>query len=152
MKSIFRFTRGAVLLASGWLFVGSIAMSDETKLGAANDPFRALLFADQSLEALLNLPHATSPPKGSPFALFQQAHEQMTNGEREAAKETLRTVLAMPKVETRQQLWTWSFLRDTGDNPDEHIALQVQGVVLEVPMDSGVDTVAAYSDGTARLH
>jgi hypothetical protein len=44
----------------------------------------------------------------------------------------------------------WACLRRLGEIPDANVAREVRGIVIEVGLDKGVDSVAAYSDHSAR--
>jgi hypothetical protein len=54
-------------------------------------------------------------------------------------------------LESRQQLQAWHFLRELGVQPGAAEAKQVLGVVLEVALEKGNDTLAAYGDYGARF-
>jgi hypothetical protein len=71
-------------------------------------------------------------------------------GKKEEAKSRLHEILHFPHLETRMQLLVWSALRELGEQPDEKLGMEVLGVVLEIPMQTGYDTLAAYQDGSAR--
>jgi hypothetical protein len=58
--------------------------------------------------------------------------------------------LADSATESRIRLWSWNALRRLGEPPGEDHAARVEGVVVEVEVGKGVDTLAAYADGTAR--
>jgi uncharacterized protein YxeA len=107
------------------------------------DDYKNLLFVDQSLEELVN--HYSAPKD-----LFSQAYKYVKDGKSEDAKKSLKQVLADPTAEVRAKLWAWRALRQLGEKPPSNIANEVQGMVLEVPVDNWIDTLAAYSDGRAR--
>ena len=56
----------------------------------------------------------------------------------------------MEGIESRQTLLAWTFLRANGVTPAVDIASKVLGVVVELPIDSSHDVLAAYADGSAR--
>ena len=85
-----------------------------------------------------------------PWLSFVQARSQLGAGHQEAAKQALRRVLAMPALESRHYLQAWHFLRGLGEQPPAGEAKRLYGVVVEVALESGLDIVAAYADGTAR--
>lgn len=62
-----------------------------------------------------------------------------------------RLLLTQPGLGTQLTLWIWNGLRELGQKPTSASALEVLGVVIEVPMKNGYDTLAAYADGTARF-
>lgn len=77
------------------------------------------------------------------------AAAQERAGKREAAARTLRA-LAGSAAESRIRLLAWRALRARGEAPGAPPE-RVEGVVTEVEVGNGVDTLAAYADGTARL-
>jgi len=119
------------------------------------EEFRALLFADQSLSALVEgvnregLPSAEAAP-GNPWSLFVAANELARDGRREEAKQLLHRAADLPNTEARIHLWAWRALRDLSEAPDAQTARQVLGVVIEKPQELGLDTLAAYADGSVR--
>jgi hypothetical protein len=66
------------------------------------------------------------------------------------ATEALRSILALPDLESRHYLQAWNALRALGVEPEEFDAKLVLGVVVEVALDEGLDIVAAYADHSAR--
>jgi len=52
--------------------------------------------------------------------------------------------------ESRQKYIAWKRLRELSVSPDESIAKEVLGYVIEVGMDAGVDYLAVYADNSAR--
>jgi hypothetical protein len=131
---------------------------------------RDALFADQDLgEVLL----AAELPPGSPLAAARarlwEADPAATARLADGAPEPWRTFLVAaarleagldaaavlaplaqnPRCETRARLWAWTALRGTGalsPPPSE-----VLGLVVEVPVESGYDVLAAYADGRVRF-
>lgn len=111
---------------------------------------RDLVFADQDLDAVVAI-QKDSPvdDPASPWPRLATA-ARLRRDDPEAATAELEQVLALPGLETRVQLWTWTALRSLGVSPDEASADTVQGVVIENPVDGGVDTLAVFRDGTMR--
>lgn len=107
------------------------------------DDYKQLLFVDHSLEEIAKLNNAPDDP-------FKQAHQFVKGGKPEAAKKVLKQILDDPTSEVRTKLWAWNALRELGEKPAASVANEVQGVVMEVPVEDWVDTLAAYSDGRAR--
>ncbi|HET6975559.1 MAG TPA: hypothetical protein VFI24_04500 [Pyrinomonadaceae bacterium] len=107
------------------------------------DEYKDLLFVDQSLEELITRYNAPSDP-------FAKAYQHVKEGKTDDAKKSLRQVLSDPKAEVREKLWAWRALRQSGDKPPPNVANEIQGVVMEVPVNDWIDTLAAYSDGRAR--
>ena len=102
-----------------------------------------LLFVDQTLEELVT--HYPAPKD-----TFVKAYQYIKDGKTDAAKNSLRQVLSDPQAEVREKLWAWGALRQLGEKPPANVADEIQGVVMEVPVDKWIDTLAAYSDGRAR--
>lgn len=112
----------------------------------ANAGLRDLLFGDVPLEQWHGN-HSTLPP----WTLFTQAQQQIAAGQNTEAVATLRQVVAMPDLESRQYLQAWNSLRQLGVTPSPDQAKQVLGVVVDVGMPGGLDTLAAYADHSARF-
>jgi hypothetical protein len=107
------------------------------------DEYKNLLFADQTLEELITRHNVPTDP-------FVKAYQHVKEGKTNDAKKSLRQVLSDPKAEVREKLWAWRALRQLGEKPPPNVANEIQGVVMEVPVDDWIDTLAAYSDGRAR--
>lgn len=107
------------------------------------DDYKELLFVDQSLEELVTR-------RGLPTDYFVKAYKHVKDGKPEEAKKSLRQLLADPAAEVREKLWAWRALRKLGEKLPPDISTEVVGVVLEVPVEDWLDTLAAYSDGRAR--
>ncbi|HKA89146.1 MAG TPA: hypothetical protein VKE22_15870 [Haliangiales bacterium] len=138
--------------------------------------FKPMLFADQSLDELI----ATMSPPGGVLAdarglllggdaagaevalvaaMVANPDEigtwhrlllgasQLARGSRDAAIRTLRAI-ADGAAESRPRLWAWRALRDAGAPPDDPDV--VLGAIVEVNTVEGIDTLAAYADGSAR--
>jgi len=111
--------------------------------------FTELLFSDQTLDDLLTSLDPEAPPDGS-WILLSKAAEHMRQGEVGRATEMLLEVTGNPNLEARVLLWSWAALRCLGVYPKSYEADDIKGVVIQVPIESGVDVLAAYADGTAR--
>ena len=109
----------------------------------ATDP-RELLFGDVPLERW----GATGD--GEPWVSFRAATKAMSLKDQQGAKQALSEVLAQPGLESRHYLEAWTALNALGIAPDASSAKHVYGVVLDVPVGGGRDTLAAYEDGSAR--
>jgi hypothetical protein len=107
------------------------------------DDYRELLFVDQSLEEMVTRHGLT----GDHFA---KAYKHVKDGRPEEAKKSLRQILADPSAEVREKLLAWGALRKLGEKLPPNLSGEIVGVVLEVPVENWVDTLAAYSDGRAR--
>ena len=107
-------------------------------------PLRETLFGDVALSEW----GGTSPAE--PWRSFAQAAELTTRGEREAAVQCLDGILAQPGLESRHYLEAWMGLASLGVRPPEPEAKHLFGVVLDMPVSGGLDTLAAYEDLSAR--
>ena len=113
--------------------------------------FRSMLFATQPLEELV----VDEEPKTRAFQpqtwkMLRQAQALIDQGKKYHAIELLEKILLVPRLETRIQLWTWNALRSLDRHPPEDVALAVQGVIFEIPVETGLDTLAVYVDGSVR--
>jgi len=93
------------------------------------------------------------PADGSagPWAVFDEVRAALSGKDKKRAQQLLMQLLADPTLETRQHLQAWNVLRDLGVQPEAAEAKQVLGVVLEVALEQGNDTLAAFRDHSARL-
>jgi hypothetical protein len=115
--------------------LGSVARMSE---------LRELLFGDVPVEDW-----AGSSPE-APWIHFQDAEHAMARADVPAAEAALRTVLDTPELESRQYLQAWSCLRQLDRDALTGLPERLYGVVLDVPLEQGWDTLAAYEDHTAR--
>ena len=136
------------LLALLLAFLPGHAKADSAKLGSEADPIRQMLFASQSLKEQVHQMHLDGNP--GPFQTIAEASALVEAGKKAEAVARLRSVLELPQLETRLQLWVWSALRELGEKPDPKFAFEVLGVIIEMPSGDGCDTLAAYVDGSAR--
>lgn len=136
------------LLAMLLGFLPGFAHADEPKLGSDADPIRRMLYASQSMEDLLAQVKLDGKP--GPFQSIANASKLVKQGRKPEAVATLHGILAGKEIETRTLLWTWSCLRELGEQPDNKAGGEVLGVVIEVPSGGAYDTLAAYVDGSAR--
>jgi hypothetical protein len=118
------------------------------KLGTDDDRIRQGLFACQTMKQLVK--DVKLYGNSGPFQTIAQASMLAEKGDKAEASSRLHTLLAATGLETRIQLVTWSALRELGEQPDAKAGTEVLGVILEVPMRDGYDTLAAYQDGSAR--
>ncbi len=136
------------LLALLMAFLPGHAKADAAKLGSDSDPIRQMLFASQSLKEQVRQMHLDGSPGA--FQTIADASKLVEAGKKEEGIARLRSVLDLPQLETRIQLWAWSALRELGEKPDPKFAFEVLGVIIEMPSGDGYDTLAAYVDGSAR--
>jgi hypothetical protein len=105
---------------------------------------RELLFGDVPIEDW-----AGSSPD-APWIHFQDAEHAMARADVPAAEAALHAVLDTPHLESRQYLQAWSCLRQLDRDALTGLPEHLYGVVLDVPLERGLDTLAAYDDGSAR--
>lgn len=110
---------------------------------------RELLFATQKPEEVVATVDRRKVPLREPWISFDDAVAARRAGREGEAAKALRRVLKTGR-EIRPWLWALNGLRSLGTPPAELWAGTVFGVVVEVPMPGGLDTMAAYSDGSAR--
>lgn len=140
MKKLF-----LLFCAGNFLFT---AMSQAQKLGADGDPIRQMLFANQTLKEQAK--QAQLDGTESSFKRISDASKLADGGKTNEAIAKLQSVLQMQPLETRVELWTWTGLRELGKKPEQKAANEVLGVVIEIPIKDGYDTLSAYADGSAR--
>jgi hypothetical protein len=109
---------------------------------------RDLLFADATIAAWRAKDGQSETAE--PWASFAAARAALEIGDTEKAVSALQSIAASNAQASRQCLQAWHFLRQLGVQPAADRAKQVMGVVLEVQMRTGLDTLAAYADHTAR--
>jgi hypothetical protein len=105
---------------------------------------RELLFGDVPIETWAG----TSNEK--PWTHFQDAEHAMARADVPAAETALHAVLDTADLESRQYLQAWSCLRQLDRDALTALPERLYGVVLDVPLEQGYDTLAAYDDHTAR--
>src|SRR4029077_6514239 len=109
-----------------------------------NSALRETLFGDVPLATW-----AADKP-AEPWTTLSMAASHFERGDRGAAVRSLRALLGRAGLESRHYLEAWSALRQAGVSPPADEAKHVYGVVVDVPMNSGFDTLAAYEDRSAR--
>jgi hypothetical protein len=109
---------------------------------------REVLFGDEPLEKVAAF--AQGAGDESPWACFAAASQRLAEGDSPGVIAALQKVLQMRGLEARLYLQAWHCLRTFGQLPPENLAREVQGVVVEVALERGLDIVAAYADGSAR--
>lgn len=112
--------------------------------------FRSLLFADQALDDFLSNPSTRSARHGA-WEILKSARVLISGGKLEQAKAELRKAIEQPDVPTRIKLWAWGALRSLGEQPEAAAAEEVQGLVVEIPTEDLVDTVAVYTGGAVHF-
>src|SRR5947209_7738371 len=104
------------LLAVLAMMMVPLSKSEAPKLGSEADPIRQGLFACQPMNVLVQRLKLDGSP--GPLQKFADAAELANSGKKEDAKSRLRSILGLPDLETRIQLWVWSALRELGERPD----------------------------------
>ncbi|HYJ04922.1 MAG TPA: hypothetical protein VEX43_07295 [Chthoniobacterales bacterium] len=107
---------------------------------------RDTLFGDTALERWMG------DGQGIPWSHFAAGKRSLDDGNREQAASCFKQVLNVPNLEPRHYLQAWHFLRPLGHNPTPEESRKVLGVVVEIPIQDGLDLVAAYPDHTARYY
>lgn len=108
---------------------------------------REMLFGDVPLE---DWKASGEAGESTAWAAFDVARDALADGDERRARAALRSVVDAESVATRHQLQAWHALRHLGIAPNPPQSKQVLDVVLEVALEEGLDTLAAYSDHTAR--
>jgi len=109
---------------------------------------REVLFGDEPLEKVAS--YVQDLPGDQPWALFATASQRLAAGDQPGAIADLVKILEMRGLEIRLYLQAWHCLRDLGQFPPEDLAHEIQGVVIEVALERGLDIIAVYADGSAR--
>jgi hypothetical protein len=105
---------------------------------------RELLFGDVPIEDWAGT--SAEPP----WTHFQDAEHAMAHADVPAAEAALHAVLDTQTLESRQYLQAWSCLRQLDRDALTGLPERLYGVVIDVPLEQGYDTLAAYDDYTAR--
>jgi hypothetical protein len=111
----------------------------------ATRSIRDTLFGDAPIESW-------GAHSGGVWDHFAAARVAMNAGDADAAAGHLEKVIVTPGLESRHYLQAWHFLRARGVHPPAGRAKELLGVVVEVPMEGGLDLLAAYADGSSRYY
>jgi hypothetical protein len=114
--------------------------------GGTSLAMRELLFGDVAPDRWPERDDLT----GEPWRSFIEARRALGAGDREKAIARLRAILEQPDLESRQVLQAWHALRLAGESPPAEVAKRLEGVVVEVGLEGGLDLLAAYRDLSAR--
>jgi hypothetical protein len=98
------------------MMIVPFSKADSRKLGSEADPIRQGLFACQPMNVLVQ--RLKLDRSSGPFQTFADAAALANSGKKDAAKSRLHSILGLPNLETRIQLWVWSALRELGERPD----------------------------------
>ncbi|MDM7916588.1 MAG: hypothetical protein ACE15D_13555 [Candidatus Eisenbacteria bacterium] len=113
---------------------------------------RDMLFADVPLAEWTPSDEVVAAAAGSEaWRGFEDARGALARGDRNEAVRLLREIAGRSDLESRQTLQAWHFMREMGVEPGPGEGKRVRGVVLEVHLPEGLDTLAAYADRTARF-
>jgi hypothetical protein len=107
---------------------------------------RDVLFGDVPLSQW----PADDQASGEPWRTFIEARRATERGDTSRAIDAFRRIADMLDLEPRQHLQAWHFLRMAGVAPPAELAKRLEGVVVEVGLEEGLDLVAAYRDRSAR--
>jgi hypothetical protein len=111
--------------------------ADETTARTAADVIRELLYGDVELARW-----------GANDPVFDAARVAVEAGDTDAALLRLYSILGDNGRQSRDRLQAWHELRRLGEEP--LWAPRTYGVVMDTPVDAGLDTLAAYQDRTCR--
>jgi hypothetical protein len=114
------------------------------KESTSNYSFRETLFGDMPLSTW------AGAGNGEPWASFANAVASLERGDRTGGIDALRAIVLQPGLESRHYLQAWCALRELGVLPAADLAKHVYGVVVDVPVSDGLDSLAAYEDRRAR--
>jgi hypothetical protein len=114
------------------------------KAGNQNSGLRETFFGDAPLSTW------AANKSSEPWTAFSTAASCLEQGDRDGAVQTLQSIIQRTGLESRHYLEAWNALRQAGLSPSPDQAKHVYGVVVDVPMKSGFDTLAAYEDRSAR--
>jgi hypothetical protein len=89
---------------------------------------------------------ATRPLETTAWHFLLMAGIQLAREKPERAIQALQNGLAHRRTDSRTRLFMANALRTLGATPEP----VVEGVVVEVPSQGGLDALAAYTDGSAR--
>ncbi|MCC9608828.1 hypothetical protein LOC68_08310 [Blastopirellula sp. JC732] len=112
------------------------------------EQLRGSILASETLEKAASYDKGEDDP-ASPWFHFAAA-QRVASTDKAEAEQHLRHILTMPQVESRTYLQAWHYLRALGVTPDEETRRRAIGMVVEVGLEMGVDSVAAYQDHSAR--
>src|SRR5450432_999363 len=96
------------------------------------------------------LPAWAADNRIEPWTAFSSALACLERNDQHGAIATLQSIVRRSGLESRHYLEAWQGLREMGVSPVPEEAKHVYGVVVDVPMTSGFDTLAAYEDRSAR--
>lgn len=107
-----------------------------------------MLFGDAPMSRWPSQTSAT----GEPWQTFVIARAAAEAGRTAEAVKHWIAITEMPGLESRHYLQAWHFLRATGVAAPASKAKELLGVVIEVPVEDGLDVLAAYPERNARYY
>jgi hypothetical protein len=116
--------------------------------GSISIDIREVLFGDEPLEKVAS--YAQGLAGDNPWVCFAAASQRLAAGDSPGAISALKKILPIRGLEVRLYLQAWHSLRALGQFPLVDEAREIQGVIVEVALDRGLDIIAAYADGSAR--
>jgi hypothetical protein len=126
----------------------SSSLVSDQPAGSISIDIREVLFGDEPLEKVAS--YAQGLAGDNPWVCFAAASQRLAAGDSPGAIAALKKILPMRGLEVRLYLQAWHSLRALGQFPLVDEAREIQGVVVEVALDRGLDIIAAYVDGSAR--
>jgi hypothetical protein len=122
--------------------------SADQPVASVSVDIREVLFGDEPLERVAS--YAQGLEGDNPWAHFATASQRLAAGDTSGAITALKKILKMRNQEARVYLQAWHCLRALGQFPPQDQAREIQGLVVEVALERGLDIVAAYVDGSTR--
>jgi hypothetical protein len=126
----------------------SSSFSPDQPTASISVDIREVLFGDESLEKAGS--YAQDFSEDNPWARFGTAYQRLVAGDPPGAIAALRDMVQLKGLEVRLYLQAWHCLRALGEFPSAKQGREIQGLVVEVALDRGLDIIAAYADGSAR--
>jgi hypothetical protein len=126
----------------------SLSSASDQPAASISIDIREVLFGDEPLEKVAS--YAQGLSDDSPWVCFAAASQRLAAGDQPGAIAALKKILLVRGLEDRLYLQAWHCLRTLGQFPPTDQAHEIQGVVVEVALDRGLDIITAYADGSAR--
>jgi hypothetical protein len=123
--------------------LADVVLEAEFPAGSKLDVARARMWEGKPQETA-----SLASGAGEPWASFVVGLAQMNAGQ---SPTRIKGVAEDAFQEARARAWAWTALRKLGEKPAPMYQQEVLGVVVEVPVDDGLDVLAAYTDGSVRF-
>lgn len=129
----------------------SMSNPNQPNASAVSLAMRDTLFGDMPMQSW---PQGFNPAvaNAEPWTSFIKARDAIAGKRVEEAITHWLKIADTPGLEPRHYLQAWHFLREYGKQPSIDRAKQLLGVVLEVPVEGGLDLLAAYPNRHARYY